>query len=72
MELENIDPPIDSSFGISRIVDVKIEGGIQMYKVEWMSTWESSESLISCQHLINQFWSSINKAKQQQPLFTKM
>jgi len=56
----------DSSFGITRIVDVKIEGGIQMYKVEWMSTWESSESLNSCQHLIDQFWSRINKAKQQQ------
>ena len=60
------DPGSDSSFGISRIVDVKIEGGIQMYKVEWVTTWESSESLISCQHLIDQFWSRVNNAKQQE------
>ena len=56
----------EDSFGISRIVDVKVDGGKQMYKVEWMSTWEPAESLLSCQHLIDNFWSHVNNAKQRQ------
>ena len=56
----------DSSFGIRRVVDVKVEGGRQMYKVEWMCTWEPAETLSQCQHLIDRFWSHVNNAKQQQ------
>ena len=56
----------DSSFGIRRVVDVKVEQGKQMYKVEWMSTWEPAETLSACQHLIDRFWSHVNNVKQQQ------
>ena len=66
-QLEDTDGCGDNpSFGINRILDVKVEGGQQMYKVEWMSTWEPAESLSTCQHLVDQFWSHVNKAKQQQ------
>ena len=34
-----------------------------MYKVKWEPTWEPSENLSSCQHLIDEFWSFVNKAK---------
>merc|ERR1711931_270467 len=57
----------ENSFGVRKIVDCKIvEGGQQMYKVEWESTWESAESLTSCQHLVDDFWSLVNKAKANQ------
>lgn len=53
-----------SSFGIKKIVDVKLrEDGKQMFKVEWQPTWEPVENLASCQHLIDKFWSFVNKAK---------
>jgi len=52
-----------NSFGIQKIVDCKVENGQQMYKVEWQATWEPAESLQTCQHLIDEFWSHINKAK---------
>ena len=34
-----------------------------MYKVKWEPTWEPAENLASCQHLIDEFWSFVNKAK---------
>lgn len=34
-----------------------------MYKVKWEPTWEPFENLASCQHLIDEFWSFVNKAK---------
>ena len=34
-----------------------------MYKVKWEATWEPAENLSSCQHLIDEFWSFVNKAK---------
>lgn len=64
---ESTDPP--SSFGIKRIVDCKIgEGGRQMYKVKWIATWEPAETLASCQHLIEEFWSRVDNAKQNEEL----
>jgi len=51
-------------FGIQRIVDVRLDNeGKQMYKVRWSETWEPAESLATCQHLVDDFWSTINKAK---------
>jgi len=53
-----------SQFGIRRILDCKISSdGRQMYQVEWETTWEPAESLITCQNLLDDFWSLINKAK---------
>jgi len=53
-----------SSFGIKKIIDCKIaEDGQQLYKVKWQATWEPAESLVSCQHLIDEFWSFVNKVK---------
>jgi len=60
-------PQQGGNFGIRKIVDCKLsEGGQQMYKVEWESTWEPAESLSTCQNLIDDFWSLVNKAKQNQ------
>jgi len=57
----------ENSCGVRKIVDVKIvEGGQQMYHVEWESTWEPAESLASCQHLVDDFWALVNKAKANQ------
>lgn len=53
-----------NSFGIRKILDCKItDGGEQMYKVEWEATWENADTLSSCQHLLDEFWSLVNKAK---------
>ena len=51
------------SCGIRKIVDCKVEDGIQMYKVEWQATWEPAENLSSCQNLVDDFWSHVNKLK---------
>ncbi|XP_066915836.1 uncharacterized protein [Clytia hemisphaerica] len=52
------------SFGIKKIVDCKIDQtGKQLYKVKWEATWEPADSLSSCQHLIDEFWGFVNKAK---------
>jgi len=51
------------SFGIKKIVDCKAEGGKQFYKVKWEATWEPAEALVTCQHLIDEFWSFINNKK---------
>ena len=57
-------PEQQSSFGIKKIVDCKIgEDGQQMYKVKWEPTWEPAANLITCQHLIDEFWSFVNIAK---------
>ena len=53
----------ENSFGISKIVDCRLENGKQMYKVEWEATWEPAESLTNCQYLIDDFWSHVNKVK---------
>lgn len=54
----------NGSFGIKKIVDVKLrEDGKQMYKVQWEPTWEPVENLVTCQHLIDDFWCFVNKAK---------
>ena len=54
----------ENSSGIRKILDCKISpDGRQMYKVEWDTTWEFAESLTSCQNLIDEFWSHVNKAK---------
>ncbi|XP_057301121.1 uncharacterized protein LOC130635704 isoform X4 [Hydractinia symbiolongicarpus] len=66
METSSHIPPAntESSFGIQKIVDCKIgQDGKQMYKVKWEPTWEPFENLASCQHLIDEFWSFVNKAK---------
>lgn len=42
---------------------ILFQGGKQMYKVKWEATWEPAENLTSCQHLIDEFWSFVNKAK---------
>ena len=54
-----------SSCGIKKIVDCKVgPDGQQMYKVIWSETWEPADTLLShCQHLINDFWGGVNKAK---------
>ena len=53
-----------SSFGIKKIIDCRInQEGKQMYKVRWEETWEPADSLITCQHLVDDFWSRVNKAK---------
>ena len=54
----------DSSFGIKKIVDCKIdEEGRQMYQVQWLPTWEPAENLATCHNLIDEFWGFVNKAK---------
>jgi len=59
--------PEQSSFGIRKILDCKVlASGEQMYKVEWENTWEAADSLTSCQHLLDDFWSQVNKAKANQ------
>jgi len=53
-----------SDFGIKKIIDCKIgEDGQQLYKVKWQATWEPAESLVTCQHLIDEFWSYVNTVK---------
>ena len=53
-----------SSFGIKKIVDCRVSSeGKQLYKVKWLETWEPAESLITCQNLIDDFWSRVNRAK---------
>ncbi|XP_065644063.1 transcription factor ovo-like homolog lin-48 isoform X2 [Hydra vulgaris] len=55
------------SFGIRKIVDCKLsQDGRQMYRVKWEPTWEPAENLSSCQKLIDEFWSYVNKAKSNQ------
>merc|ERR1711962_69624 len=54
----------ESSFGIRKIVDCKTgEDGRQFYKVKWEPTWEPADNLASCQHLIDEFWSFVNRVK---------
>ena len=52
-----------NSLGIRKISDSKMIDGRQFYRVVWESTWEAEESLIACQHLIDDFWRDINNAK---------
>lgn len=59
----NYPPEEQSSFGIKKIVDCKVENGRQMFKVKWAPTWEPAENLAGCQHLINKFWSHVNSVK---------
>ena len=48
-----------------QVVDWKIiDGGRQLYKVEWHATWEPAEALATCQHLVDEFWTLVNKTKQ--------
>lgn len=61
----------DNSFGIKRILECKIENGQQMYKIEWETTWEPAETLAFCQHMIDDFWSLVNKAKSKEHLAQK-
>lgn len=62
MDIPNGDVP--SSCGIKRIIDCKLNAsGQQMYKVKWEPTWEPAENLVSCQRLVDEFWSYVNKVK---------
>lgn len=54
---------VPNSCGIKKIVDCKIMNGQQMYQVKWMPTWEPAENLATCQHLVDDFWSHVNKVK---------
>jgi len=59
----------NNSFGVKKIIDCRIgEHGMQMYKVKWEATWEPAENLASCQHLIDDFWSFVNKARNNQEM----
>lgn len=52
------------SFGIKKVIDCKIEeGGKRLYKVRWEETWEPADTLAGCQHLIDRFWSSVERIK---------
>lgn len=52
------------SCGIKKIIDCKVtDSGQQMYKVKWEPTWEPAENLANCQHLVDEFWSYVNKVK---------
>lgn len=59
----------ENSFGIKKIVDCKIdETGQQVYKVKWQETWEQAGNLVSCQHLIDEFWSFVNQTKSKEQI----
>ena len=49
-----------ADIGIEKILDSKVENGQQFYKIRWAPTWEPAENLLSCEHLLNEFWNKIN------------
>lgn len=54
---------MESCFGMQKVIDHKTDqNGRVFYKVQWEPTWEPAESLNTCQTLIDEFWSSVNKA----------
>ena len=56
-----------------QVVDWKIiDGGRQLYKVEWHATWEPAEALATCQHLVDEFWTLVNKTKQNEVTCLKL
>lgn len=60
--------------GIKKIIDCKInENGQQMYKVKWECTWEPAENLVTCQYLVDEFWSYVNilKSKEESSLLSR-
>ena len=53
---------MDTSLGIKAILDSKTENGKLMYLVQWSPTWESADSLVECQSLVDQFWQKVNQS----------
>lgn len=58
-----------NSCGIRKIMDCKLSNdGRQYYKVKWEPTWEPAENLVTCQHLVDEFWSHVNKLKRKEDI----
>lgn len=58
----------EDEYEVEKVLDSRIEGGVRQYLLKWKgypmseNTWED-ESNMSCDDLVKEYWSRVNKAK---------
>ena len=60
----------DEEYEVEKVLDKRVKKGQVEYLVKWKNyddpddnTWEPADNLAECQHLVDEFWTFVNRVK---------